>query len=102
RLDMEATEATGIDFETVPHIAGVPRYLYRTFAGSALEMARGYLSRDWIRAFEQELWLWFFAGILRQRWKDNGLARKQLLNTSGADPAPKPIFAYLGDLLVFV
>jgi hypothetical protein len=28
-LDMEAPEQTTLDFSTVPHIAGVPRYLYR-------------------------------------------------------------------------
>jgi hypothetical protein len=26
--------------------------------------------RDSIAHFEDELWLWFFAGIVSQRWKD--------------------------------
>jgi len=75
RLDMEAPEATGIDFRNVPHIGGTPRYLYRTFAKSTFQMARDYLKQDLAGAFENELWLWFFAGILRQRWKDVGFAR---------------------------
>jgi len=76
RLDMEAPEATGTDFSKVAHIAGTPRYLYRTFASSALQMARGYLKQDATGAFEHELWLWFFAGIISQRWKDSGLTAK--------------------------
>ena len=79
-LDMEAPEATEIDFKNVPHIAGVPRYLYRTFAGSALEMARDYVRRDRPGAFEHELWLWFFAGIAKQRWKDSGFRQPRTDN----------------------
>jgi hypothetical protein len=26
--------------------------------------------RDAIARFEDELWIWFFAGIVRQRWRD--------------------------------
>ncbi len=26
--------------------------------------------RDAIARFEDELWIWFFAGIVSQRWKD--------------------------------
>ena len=72
-LDMESPESTALDFSKVPHIAGVPRYLYRTcikkFFSSWAALARG----DAIARFEDELWLWFFAGILRQRWKDRQL-----------------------------
>jgi glycosyltransferase involved in cell wall biosynthesis len=73
RLDMEAPESTAMDFAQVPHIAGIPRYLYRTFARSVIETARDYWRQDHIKAFEHELWLWFFAGIVRQRLRDNGL-----------------------------
>jgi glucosyl-dolichyl phosphate glucuronosyltransferase len=73
RLDMESPESTALDFAKVPHIAGVPRYLFRTcikkFFSSWAALARG----DAIARFEDELWLWFFAGILRQRWKDRQL-----------------------------
>lgn len=73
RLDMESPESTALDFSTVPHIAGVPRYLYRTclkkFFSISTAMARG----DAIARFEDELWIWFFAGIVRQRWKDRNL-----------------------------
>ena len=70
-LDMEAPEQTTLDFTRVPHIGGVPRYLYR----KALSNARGWMSavlkRDAIRAFEHETWFWFFTGIVRQRWIDS-------------------------------
>ena len=72
-LDMESPESTALDFSQVPHIAGVPRYLYRTgikkFFSIWSALARG----DAIARFEDELWLWFFAGILRQRWKDRSV-----------------------------
>ena len=69
-LDMEAPEQTTLDFTTVPHIFGVPRYLYRkawtALRGRIVEALRGRRTP----AFEQELWLCFFAGILRQRFRD--------------------------------
>jgi glucosyl-dolichyl phosphate glucuronosyltransferase len=69
-LDMEAPQQTVLDFSAVPHVAGVPRYLYRKLLASVREMAAATLRRDPVAAFEHELWLWFFAGILRQRWRD--------------------------------
>jgi glucosyl-dolichyl phosphate glucuronosyltransferase len=67
RLDMVSPEETTLDYERVPHLAGVPRFMYRQcleqFAGWAADMAR----RDARSAFDHELWLWFFAGVLRQR-----------------------------------
>jgi GT2 family glycosyltransferase len=78
-LDMEAPERTTIDFRTVPHVFGVPRYLYRR----ALASVRGWIAAifrgDALAAFEDELWVWFFAGIVRQRWRDRG--------KNGATPA---------------
>lgn len=73
-LDMEAPEQTTLDFATVPHIAGVPRYLYRRAAGNFVGMLRASLRRDAIAAFDHEVWLWFFAGIVKQRWKDSRAA----------------------------
>jgi GT2 family glycosyltransferase len=66
-LDMEAPEQTTIDFRTVPHVFGVPRYLYRKAIGSAAACVRAMVRRDAVAAFEHELWVWFFAGIFRQR-----------------------------------
>jgi glycosyltransferase involved in cell wall biosynthesis len=66
-LDMEAPEQTALDFRKVPHVLGVPRYLYRKALASAVACLRATARRDAIAAFEHELWIWFFAGIFRQR-----------------------------------
>lgn len=68
--DMEAPEETSLDFSLVPKIAGVPRYLYRSCLSSFARMLVSAFRRDWVQTFERELWLWFFAGIVVQRWKD--------------------------------
>jgi glucosyl-dolichyl phosphate glucuronosyltransferase len=69
-LDMEAPEQSTIDFSTVPHIFGVPRYLYRKALVAAAEWIRNTLRGARVPAFEHELWLCFFAGIVRQRGRD--------------------------------
>jgi glycosyltransferase involved in cell wall biosynthesis len=69
-LDMEAPERTTLDFSKVPHIAGVPRYLYRKALSSAASWLGATLQRDAVAAFDHEVWLWFFAGIVKQRWTD--------------------------------
>jgi len=73
RLDMESPERTALDFSKVPHIAGVPRYLFRTCIKKFFSSWAALVRRDAIARFEDELWIWFFAGIVRQRWKDRQL-----------------------------
>ncbi|HEX7331564.1 MAG TPA: glycosyltransferase [Pyrinomonadaceae bacterium] len=70
RLDMESPESRALDFSKVPHIAGVPRYLFRTCMSKFFSMWAALVRRDAIAHFEDELWIWFFAGVLRQRWRD--------------------------------
>lgn len=70
-LDMEAPEQTTLDFTRVPHVAGVPRYLFRKALATVAAWARAAYRRDAVAAFEHEVWLWFFAGIVRQRWRDS-------------------------------
>jgi glycosyltransferase involved in cell wall biosynthesis len=83
-LDMEAPEQTRLDFTTVPHIFGVPRYLYRkawiALRGRIVEALHGRR----IRAFEHELWLCFFAGMLRQRFRDTRARRNHVAIARGA------------------
>lgn len=69
-LDMEAPERTSLDFSTVPHVLGVPRYLYRRAFESVGGWFSATLRRDHVAAFDHETWLCFFAGILRQRIRD--------------------------------
>ena len=75
-LDMEAPEQTTLDFSKVPHVCGVPRYLYRKVLGSGAFWLRESLRGNAVAAFEHELWICFFAGILRQRRRDSRSARR--------------------------
>ncbi|HSE97222.1 MAG TPA: glycosyltransferase [Blastocatellia bacterium] len=65
-LDMESPEETRLDFAQVPHIAGVPRYLFRTALRYAMATGQAVARRDAAAAFDHELWLWFFAGVVKQ------------------------------------
>jgi glycosyltransferase involved in cell wall biosynthesis len=69
-LDMESPQETRHDFTKVPRIAGTPRYLYRVALRHARQALTAALRRRPVETFEHELWLWMFAGILRQRWRD--------------------------------
>jgi glucosyl-dolichyl phosphate glucuronosyltransferase len=69
-LDMEHPEQTWLDFSKVPHLIGTPRYLYGKAVRAIGRWMSSTLRRDRVTAFEQEWWLCFFAGILRQRRKD--------------------------------
>jgi hypothetical protein len=72
---MEAPEQTSLDFSTVPHILGVPRYLYRKAFTAAAHWIADSLRGRRTRAFEHVLWLCFFAGIVRQRLRDTRTRR---------------------------
>lgn len=67
---MESPESTELDFSTVPHVAGIPRYMFRTYLQSFFSMISAFVRADQAAAFEQELGLWFFAGVVKERWKD--------------------------------
>ena len=68
-LDMESPESTVLDFAKVPHIVGVPRYMFRTYLQSFVSMIGAIVRGNEVSAFESELGLWFFAGVLKERWK---------------------------------
>jgi glycosyltransferase involved in cell wall biosynthesis len=69
-MDMENPQGPRIDVARVRHVAGVPRYLYRTAVARAFGLLKAVLRRDTVKAFEHELWLWMFSGIVHQRWRD--------------------------------
>jgi glucosyl-dolichyl phosphate glucuronosyltransferase len=69
-LDMESPERSSLDFSSVPHLGGVPRYLFRSAAMALRDAVAAACRGDSDISFERELWLWAFAGIARQRWKD--------------------------------
>ena len=69
-LDMQSPERTRHDVTNVPRVCGVPRDLCRTAARHAAAMVASCVRADARAAFEHELWLCMFAGIVRQRWRD--------------------------------
>jgi glucosyl-dolichyl phosphate glucuronosyltransferase len=68
-FDLQAPEEKAPDPSRVPHILGVPRYLYRKALVTVGRSAKAALRNDAVAAFEHELWLWFFAGIVAERRK---------------------------------
>jgi GT2 family glycosyltransferase len=68
--DMEAPEQSQLDFSSVKHVFGVPRYLFRSALRAWIESTKAAIRRDPVASFEQQLFLCFFAGIVRQRWRD--------------------------------
>jgi glucosyl-dolichyl phosphate glucuronosyltransferase len=100
--DMERPEETTLDFTKVPHVAGVPRYLFRGALGAAADVIRAAWRGDPVAAFERELWLWTFAGIVTQRWKDrhrpiahsrtaSAVAAGELARPAAAKPRQSPV-----------
>jgi glucosyl-dolichyl phosphate glucuronosyltransferase len=70
RIDMVSPEESTLDFSKVPHIMGMPRYLYREALRSARDVLKSKLTGKEAAGFDSELWLCFFFGMWRQRWKD--------------------------------
>ena len=48
----------------------MPRYLFRNALVAVRDVITATIRRDPVNAFERELWLWMFAGIVKQRWHD--------------------------------
>jgi glucosyl-dolichyl phosphate glucuronosyltransferase len=69
-IDMQAPEETNLDFSKVRTVLGVPRYMYRSCLESAIAMGKDRMKGQPVASFEHEMDLWFFVGVLRQRWKD--------------------------------
>jgi glycosyltransferase involved in cell wall biosynthesis len=74
-LDMEKPEQSSLDFTRVPHVAGVPRYMFRSALVALKHAVAAAAKGDPVGSFERELWLWFFAGVVKQRWKDRQRTR---------------------------
>ena len=84
-IDMQAPEDRSLDYSGVPHIFGVPRFYYRKVLSQIREVVAQSWRGDQAAAFTSELWLWFFLGVVRQRWVDRKLPRPP-----SHDPAANP------------
>ena len=82
-VDMERPEESRLNFRDVPHIGGVPRYMFRSAIHAAYAAVIARLRNQPAESFERELWLWNFAGIIRQRW-----AHRNVLPGSLGSSAP--------------
>lgn len=89
-IDMQAPEETGLDFSKVPLIFGVPRYMYRSLLRSVVAMLKDKIRGKHASSFEHELALWFFIGVIRQRWTDRKRSPQWLKNSSSKS-AKSPI-----------
>lgn len=83
-LDMESPETSTLNAADIPHVFGVPRYLYRGLLSAVRDSVVATLKSDPVTGFERELWLWFFAGIIRQRWRDRHRGIAICAPTAGA------------------
>lgn len=72
-VDMDSPDSSRLDFSKVPQIAGVPRFMYRTLLTRVKDLIFARLRGDVVAAFEHELWLCFFAGVLKQRWSERNV-----------------------------
>ena len=74
-IDMQAPESNELDFSRVPHILGVPRFFYGKAPRELRRAISCALRGRPDESFDAELWLYFFAGVARQRWRDRKLPR---------------------------
>jgi glucosyl-dolichyl phosphate glucuronosyltransferase len=93
--DMEYPQSSTLEFRSLPHIAGVPRYLYRSAWCAACDTVVERLRNRRTESFERELWLWSFAGIVRQRWADRRIAPGSVgtIKPQGCASAPASVAA---------
>jgi glycosyltransferase involved in cell wall biosynthesis len=73
-FDMEEPELEHPPFAADRQIGGVPIHLIRKAGRTVRSFVWHALARDESLAFEHELWLCFFLGVVRQRWADRHLA----------------------------
>jgi glycosyltransferase involved in cell wall biosynthesis len=73
-FDMEEPELEHSPHSGAHCLGGVPRHLVRKAARSIRSVVWHTLKRDREVALQHELWLCFFAGVVRQRWVDRNLA----------------------------
>ena len=72
-FDMEEPELERPPYAGDRQLGGVPLHLIRKAVRSTLSLAWQSLKGNVAVAFEYELWLCFFAGVVRQRWADRHL-----------------------------
>ena len=83
--DLENPEESSPDLSRVPHLGGVPRYLYRTFFDTAIGLLRALARRDTRAILDREMQLWFYTGMFVESWKHrSGSPPRVAARSSGA------------------
>jgi glucosyl-dolichyl phosphate glucuronosyltransferase len=94
-LDMENPQSRQVDFSKARHVAGVPRYMFRSAATTVRRLIAAAARRNATAAFEHELVLCAFAGIVAQRWKDRrqpfSWDRNGRVSNVSPEPAAPPV-----------
>jgi glycosyltransferase involved in cell wall biosynthesis len=72
-FDMEEPELEHPPHAGAKQIGGVPIPMFVKMLRTIRSLVWHTLRRDVATAFEYELWLMFFAGVIRQRWRDRHL-----------------------------
>jgi hypothetical protein len=80
--DLHPVSELGRDIRTVPHLAAVPRYMWREAAGNLSAWVSAAVKNDGVTRAERETSLAYFAGYLKGRWK--GALKRQRLATEPA------------------
>ena len=88
-LDMANPEGPPPDVAKIRHVAGVPRYMFRTALVRLKDVVAARLTGDAVRSFDGELWLCFFGGIVRRRWRDRRAAVPNASHSVAAVTTPQ-------------
>jgi glycosyltransferase involved in cell wall biosynthesis len=89
-FNMQRPQDRDIDFSKARHIAGIPRYMFKSIARTAARFVAAAARRDETAAFEEELLLWMFAGIAARRWKDRRQPFEWRMNGRVTNISPEP------------
>ncbi len=87
-FDMEGLDEQRVQAAAEPHVAGVPRHMIKRAAAHLAGLLKETARQRPGQAVQHDLWLCFFAGVVRQRWRDRrapiGAAAGDLPDASGA------------------
>jgi glycosyltransferase involved in cell wall biosynthesis len=85
--NIEGREEAGPAHSEDWQIAGVPAYLFGRLLGRCADVLKAGARRDVVGAFEHEMRAWFYAGAIRQQWKQRKKSRPVEMQTSSATSA---------------
>jgi GT2 family glycosyltransferase len=76
----------GLDLRTVPHVLGVPRYMYGSLLRDLASMVRARLRGDLAAAFRHEMMVMFFRGYFLARWNERRAGSRPARHPLSSDP----------------